>query len=94
MHLARAYAYAVRGLERGALLTIDGEVDLLVGGLEAHLDEARVGHHQRAVGDLFEHESDPITVLTWKEMLDFLEDATERCGDVGTVLEGIVVKHG
>jgi uncharacterized protein Yka (UPF0111/DUF47 family) len=46
------------------------------------------------VGDLFEHESDPITVLKWKEILDFLEGATDRCRDVANVLEGIVVKHG
>jgi predicted phosphate transport protein (TIGR00153 family) len=61
-----------------------------VNRLENEADRA----HQRAVGELFEHESDPITVLKWKEILDFLEGATDRCRDVANVLEGIVVKHG
>ena len=43
---------------------------------------------------LFDDEKDPIVVIKWKEMLDFLEDATDRCEDVANVLEGVVVKHG
>ena len=37
---------------------------------------------------------DPITVIKWKEIFDFLEAATDRCEDVGNLLEGVVVKHG
>jgi hypothetical protein len=50
--------------------------------------------HQQAVSQLFDDERDPIAVLKWKETLDFLEDATDRCEDVANVLEGVVVKHG
>jgi predicted phosphate transport protein (TIGR00153 family) len=50
--------------------------------------------HQEAVSRLFDDESDPLTVMKWKETLDFLEDATDRCEDVANVLEGVVVKHG
>src|SRR5206468_11933883 len=50
--------------------------------------------HQQAVSDLFDHERDPVTVMTWKETLDFLENATDRCEDVANVLEGVMVKHG
>jgi len=42
---------------------------------------------------LFDDEQDPLTVMKWKETLDFLEDATDRCEDVANVLEGVVVKH-
>jgi predicted phosphate transport protein (TIGR00153 family) len=49
--------------------------------------------HQVAVRRLFEEEHDPIQVIKWKEILDFLEDATDRCEDVANVLEGVVVKH-
>jgi predicted phosphate transport protein (TIGR00153 family) len=49
--------------------------------------------HQTAVRRLFEEERDPITIIKWKEILDFLEDATDRCEDVANVLEGVVVKH-
>jgi uncharacterized protein len=50
--------------------------------------------HQEAVSRLFEDERDPLMVMKWKETLDFLEDATDRCEDVANVLEGVVVKHG
>src|SRR5919204_2824033 len=50
--------------------------------------------HQQAVSRLFDDERDPLVVMKWKETLDFLEDATDRCEDVANVLEGVVVKHG
>jgi predicted phosphate transport protein (TIGR00153 family) len=57
--------------------------------LENEADRA----HQIAVRRLFEDERDPIQIMKWKEILDFLEDATDRCEDVANVLEGVVVKH-
>ena len=50
--------------------------------------------HDEALRRLFDEERDPITVIKWKEVLDFLEEATDRCEDVANVLEGVVVKHG
>ncbi len=50
--------------------------------------------HQQAVSRLFDEERDPLLVMKWKETLDFLEDATDRCEDVANVLEGVFVKHG
>jgi predicted phosphate transport protein (TIGR00153 family) len=50
--------------------------------------------HLEAVSRLFEDERDPLMVMKWKETLDFLEAATDRCEDVANVLEGVVVKHG
>ena len=49
--------------------------------------------HQTSVRRLFEEERDPIQIIKWKEILDFLEIATDRCEDVANVLEGVVVKH-
>jgi hypothetical protein len=57
--------------------------------LENEADRA----HQNAVRRLFEEERDPIAIMKWKEILDFLEAATDRCEDVANVLEGVVVKH-
>lgn len=57
--------------------------------LENEADRA----HQAALRRLFEEERDPIIIIKWKEILDFLEDATDRCEDVANVLEGVVVKH-
>jgi hypothetical protein len=50
--------------------------------------------HDEALRRLFEEERDPIAVIKWKDVLDFLEEATDRCEDVANVLEGVVVKHG
>ena len=57
--------------------------------LENEADRA----HQVSLRRLFEEERDPIAIIKWKEILDFLEDATDRCEDVANVLEGVVVKH-
>jgi predicted phosphate transport protein (TIGR00153 family) len=49
--------------------------------------------HERVVSELFEHERDPIVLMKFKELLDLLEKATDRCEDVANVLEGVVIKH-
>jgi uncharacterized protein Yka (UPF0111/DUF47 family) len=58
--------------------------------LENEADRA----HQQSVSRLFDEEPNPIVVIKWKETLDFLEDATDRCEDVANVIEGVMVKHG
>lgn len=58
--------------------------------LENEADRA----YQVAVMDLFDNETDPITVIKWKELLDMLEMVTDACEDVANVIEGVVVKHG
>ena len=50
--------------------------------------------HQDAIVHLFDQEPDPIVVIKWKEIFDFLEAATDRCEDVANLLEGVLVKHG
>ena len=51
--------------------------------------------HQDAIVALFDEEKDdPIAVIKWKEILDVLEAATDRCEDVADALEGVVIKHG
>jgi uncharacterized protein len=57
--------------------------------LENEADRA----HQAALRHLFAEEKDAIQIIKWKEILDFLEAATDRCEDVANVLEGVVVKH-
>ena len=49
--------------------------------------------YQEAIVKLFEHEKDPIQVIKWKELYGHLEAATDRCEDIGNVLDGISVKH-
>jgi hypothetical protein len=57
--------------------------------LEKEADRA----YQQAIYQLFTTERDPIEIIKWKEMFEFLEAATDRCEDVANVLEAVVVKH-
>ena len=66
------------------------EIVARVSQLEKEADRV----HQDAIVSLFDHEKDPIVVIKWKEILDFLEAATDRCDDVANVLQGVAVKHG
>jgi uncharacterized protein len=65
------------------------EAAVEINRLENEADRA----HQQAVRLLFEQERDPVVIMKWKEILDFLESATDRCEDVANVVEGVVVKH-
>ena len=58
------------------------------------LENAADDIHDEGLRRLFEEERDAITVIKWKEVLDLLEEATDRCEDCANVLEGVVVKHG
>jgi uncharacterized protein len=78
---------ALEALEQGQGIAIPA---VEINRLENEADRT----HQHAVSRLFDDEKDPIQVIKWKETLDFLEDATDRCEDVANVLEGVVVKHG
>jgi predicted phosphate transport protein (TIGR00153 family) len=78
----------------GAVKALEGrrgvaECAVEINRLENEADRA----HQAAVRALFQEERDAIEIIKWKEILDFLEQATDRCEDVANVLEGVVVKH-
>lgn len=99
----------VRPGARELARTVSGSADYLHTALEALAQKKPVHPHaveinrleneadrayQEAVRDLFDNESDPITVIKWKELLDMLEMVTDACEDVANVIEGVVVKHG
>ena len=48
---------------------------------------------QNAIARLFEHEKDPINLIKIKELLEFLERATDKAEDVANVLETVVLKN-
>ncbi|NBJ15131.1 MAG: DUF47 domain-containing protein [Dehalobacter sp. 4CP] len=49
--------------------------------------------YRSEVGKLFENESNPIEIIKWKEILEHLEDATDRCEDLALVIKGVVLKY-
>ena len=48
---------------------------------------------QQAIAKLFECEKDPINLIKIKELLEFLERATDKAEDVANVLESVVLKN-
>ena len=92
--LARVIARATEQVRLGtaALEKKIGVHDLTVeiNRLENEADDL----HDEALRRLFDEAGDPLLVMKWKEVLDLLEEATDRCEDVANVLEAVVVKHG
>jgi uncharacterized protein len=48
---------------------------------------------RRTMAKLFKRGNDPLTVMKWKEIIDLIEDATDRAEDVANVIEGVVLEH-
>ncbi len=48
---------------------------------------------RRAIANLFKSGLDPLSVMKWKEILEFVEDAIDRSEDVANVIEGVVLEH-
>jgi len=46
-----------------------------------------------AISELFQQEKDPIALIKQKEVLESLEDTTDRCEDVADGLQNVVVKN-
>ena len=85
---AEQVGMAMKTLEQKKGVVVDHAIE--INRLENEADRK----HQEAVMRLFDEETDPIVVMKWKEALDFLEEATDRCEDVANVLEGVIVKYG
>jgi len=92
--LARTISESASQLKK-ALQALERKTGVHVPNVEVNRLENEADRiHDEALRRLFEEEKDPITVIKWKEVLDYLEEATDRCEDVADVLEGVVVKHG
>lgn len=63
--------------------------------IEIHHHES-VGddNHHAAMSDLFSGAREPLEVMKWKELFDYIETAIDGCEDVGNTLERIVLKNG
>jgi uncharacterized protein len=80
---------------RLALEALENHKGLITHAIEINRLENEADRiHQQAVSRLFDEERDSVAIMKWKETLDFLEEATDRCEDAANVLEGVMVKHG
>lgn len=58
--------------------------------LESQADKAG----REALVSLFRLTSDPLQVMKWKDIYDYLEAVSDKCKDVAGIVERIVLKHG
>jgi hypothetical protein len=49
--------------------------------------------HQDVITSLFDEEKDPIAIMKWKEIFDYLEATVDSIEDVSDVIQGVVLKH-
>lgn len=45
------------------------------------------------IAQLFDEEKDPVQIIKWKEIIEVLEMATDKCEDVANVLETVALKN-
>jgi predicted phosphate transport protein (TIGR00153 family) len=48
---------------------------------------------RESLARLFREETNPITIMKWKEIYELLETATDRCEDVANIIEGVVLEN-
>jgi predicted phosphate transport protein (TIGR00153 family) len=62
--------------------------------IEINSLENRVDRLYRdALVKLFEEVKDPVAIIKWKEVYEYLENASDACEDVAKILEAIVLKY-
>jgi uncharacterized protein len=49
---------------------------------------------RRALARLFNERTEPLELMKWRDILESVETATDRCEDVANIIEGIVLEHG
>jgi predicted phosphate transport protein (TIGR00153 family) len=48
---------------------------------------------REAVAGLFDRKTDPLEVIKWRDIYDYLETATDKCEDIAVTIEGIALKY-
>jgi predicted phosphate transport protein (TIGR00153 family) len=60
--------------------------------INKHENEAD-GAYRRGIARLYSGAMEPLAVMKWRDIYDFLENATDLCEDVANIIEGIVLEH-
>ena len=45
------------------------------------------------IAQLFDQERDPIQIIKWKEIIEVIETAVDKCEDVANVIETVTMKN-
>jgi uncharacterized protein Yka (UPF0111/DUF47 family) len=59
-----------------------------------HKESTGDDNHHAALSRLFGGGVEPLEVIKWKELFEYIEEALDGCEDVGNTLERIVLKNG
>ena len=79
----------------GQLRTTHKLADLNPRLIEVHrLESIGDDNHHAAISDLYGGSHDPLHVMKWKEIYDYVENALDGCEDVTHTIERIVLKNG
>jgi predicted phosphate transport protein (TIGR00153 family) len=63
--------------------------------IEVHrLESQGDDNHHAAISNLYGGSYDPLHVMKWKELYDYVEEAIDGCEDVTNTIERIVLKNG
>jgi len=93
VEMAARIASCAQALQR-AFDALDKDEKLLVHCIEINRLEEEVDELLRlAIMELFDTERDPIRVIKYKEVYEFLELAADRCEDVADALQNVVIKN-
>lgn len=94
--LARVLADASRAIQKavGDLPKLRVKNDIRSHCIEVNRLENEGDHVTHiAVANLFKSGLDPLAIIKWKEVLEYIETAIDRCEDCANVLEGIVQEN-
>ena len=49
--------------------------------------------YRREVASLFENVENPVEIIKWKDILEYLENTLDHCEDVSDMIRGVVMKY-
>ncbi|MGH9574516.1 MAG: DUF47 domain-containing protein [Candidatus Acidiferrales bacterium] len=77
-----------------AVRVLEEEDHILDYCIEINRLENVADHQSRElIAQLFEHEKDPVHIIKWKEIVETLEFAADKCEDVANVIETVTLKN-
>ncbi len=95
--LAKLLAISCGELERATVLLQNMKDAKALLALCMHVNRQEHDADQifrRALARLFNERTEPLELMKWRDILEALETATDRCEDVANIIEGIVLEHG
>jgi uncharacterized protein len=59
----------------------------------SRMEKKADGVSRTLIAQLFDEETDPKEIIKWKELVEVLEETTDKCEDVANVIEAVALKN-